>query len=399
MLQCLPRQRERPRLCQPGRREALRRSPPAAPRTQPAGQHLRPGLLHPCESKCAARRPGRSGCDSRHQAFHDRARDSAATADHGREAANAKKKIAVIGGGPAGLSCAYFLARLGYKPVIFEKEPTAGGMLVQAIPSYRLPREELGREVGMIESMGVTIQTGKTLGKDFTLQSLKDEGYEAVFLGVGAPQGVKIGVLGEEGEGVIEALSFLAEYNVKGTVNVGKKVVVIGAGNSAIDAARTALRLGAEKVTILYRRTRAQMPAWAEEVLAADEEGIEIKTLVAPKEIVRGPQSEVRGVVCTSMAMGEFDASGRRRSVPSSNPDYFIECDQVIGAIGQSLNFGSDSGRCPGRDRAGLDCNNGSTGKTSVDWVFSGGDAATGPQSVVSAVGAGDKPLSPSTNT
>jgi NADH-quinone oxidoreductase subunit F len=347
--------------------------------------------FHPCESKCA-----RGGLDDpvairAIKRFMTEQETLPQLPTMVENATNAQKKIAVIGGGPAGLSCAYFLARLGYKPVIFEKEPAAGGMLVQAIPSYRLPREELGREVSMIESMGVTIQTGKTLGKDFTLQSLKDEGYEAVFLGVGAPQGVKIGVLGEEGEGVIEALNFLAEYNVRGTVNVGKKVVVVGAGNSAIDAARTALRLGAEKVTILYRRTRAQMPAWAEEVLAADEEGIEIKTLVAPKEIVRGPQSEVRGVVCTSMAMGEFDASGRRRSVPSSNPDYFIECDQVIGAIGQSLNSEAILDGVPVATKRGWIVTDDSTGKTSIDWVFSGGDAATGPQSVVSAVGAGEK--------
>jgi NADH-quinone oxidoreductase subunit F len=306
-------------------------------------------------------------------------------------AENAKKKIAVIGAGPAGLSCAYFLARLGYKPTIFEKEPSPGGMLIQAIPAYRLPREELGREISMIESLGVKIETGKALGTDFTLQGLKDQGYDAVFMGVGAPQGVKIGVMGEEGEGVIEALSFLADYNVNGTTKVGKKVVIVGAGNSAIDAARTAIRLGSESATILYRRTRAQMPAWAEEVLAADEEGIEIKTLVAPNEIVRGPLGEVRGVVCSSMELGEYDSSGRRRPVTSRTPDFFIECDQVIGAIGQSLDASEILGDVPVETRKGWIVTEPATGKTSVEWVFAGGDASTGPQSVVAAVGAGEK--------
>jgi len=306
-------------------------------------------------------------------------------------AENAKKKIAVVGAGPAGLSCAYFLARLGYKPTIFEKEPSPGGMLVQAIPAYRLPREELGREISMIESMGVTIETGKALGRDFTLQSLKDSGYDAVFMGVGAPQGVKIGVMGEDGDGVVEALNFLAEYNVNGTAKVGKKVVIVGAGNSAIDAARTAIRLGAESATILYRRTRAQMPAWAEEVLAADEEGIEIKTLVAPNEIVRGPLGEVRGVVCSSMELGEYDSSGRRRPVTSQTPDFFIECDQVIGAIGQSLDASEILGDVPVETHRGWIATEPATGKTSVGWVFAGGDASTGPQSVVAAVAAGEK--------
>ena len=201
-------------------------------------------------------------------------------------AENAARKVAVVGAGPAGLSCGYFLARLGYKPAIFEAEQSAGGMLVQAIPAYRLPREELGREISMIERLGVTIETGKALGRDFTLAGLKEQGYEAVFVGVGAPQGVKIGVPGDDAAGVTEALSFLREYNVNGTATVGKNVAVIGGGNAAIDAARTALRLGAESVTILYRRTRAQMPAWGEEIDAADLEGITIETLVAPVEIV-----------------------------------------------------------------------------------------------------------------
>ena len=160
---------------------------------------------------------------------------------------NAKRKIAIVGAGPAGLSCAYFLARLGYRPKVFEAEPRPGGMLVQAIPAYRLPREIVAREVRMIEHMGVEIFTNMVLGEDFTLKALRAEGYDAVFLGVGAPAGVGLGMPGADAEGITDALSFLRTYNLRGSVPVGKNVVVIGGGNSAIDAARTALRLGAEK--------------------------------------------------------------------------------------------------------------------------------------------------------
>ena len=169
---------------------------------------------------------------------------------------NAKRKIAIIGAGPAGLSCAYFLARLGYRPKVFESEPRPGGMLVQSIPAYRLPREIVAREVRMIEHMGVEILTGMMLGKNITLKALRAEGYDAVFLGVGAPSGVGLGMPGDDAEGITDALSFLRTYNLRGSVPVGKNVVVIGGGNSAIDAARTALRLGAEKVTVVYRRSR-----------------------------------------------------------------------------------------------------------------------------------------------
>src|SRR5690606_11693733 len=175
-------------------------------------------------------------------------------------------KVAIVGAGPAGLSCAYFLARLGYRPTVFEAEPRPGGMLVQTIPAYRLPREELAREVRMIERMGVEILTELRLGRDFTLESLRQEGYEAVFLGVGAPEGMRLRIPGEDAQGVTEAIRFLREYNLRGSVRVGKRVVVIGGGNAAVDAARTAVRLGADTVTILYRRTRDEMPAYEEEV-------------------------------------------------------------------------------------------------------------------------------------
>jgi NADH-quinone oxidoreductase subunit F len=347
--------------------------------------------FHPCESKCQ-----RAGLDEAVairslKRFMTEQETEVQVPEVRENAENAAKKVAVIGSGPAGLSCAYFLARLGYKPTIFEKEPSPGGMLVQAIPAYRLPREELGREISMIESMGAKIQTGKALGTDFTLASLRDQGYEAVFIGVGAPKGIALGIPGERGEGVTDGLTFLCDYNVHGTAQVGKEVAIIGGGNSAIDAARTALRLGAEHVNILYRRQREQMPAWAEEILAADEEGITVLPLTAPKQILRDASGKLTGVLCQQMALGDYDKSGRRRPVAGRNPDFTVLCDHVIAAVGQSLDAPALIGDVPVALQDGWFRTDRATGATSVDWIFAGGDAVTGPASVVEAVGAGER--------
>jgi len=305
--------------------------------------------------------------------------------------ANARRKIAIVGAGPAGLSCAYFLARLGYRPKVFEAEPRPGGMLVQAIPAYRLPREELAREVRMIERMGVDIETGVRLGKDFTLRDLRDDGYEAVFLGIGAPNGRRLNIPGEEADGVVEGIRFLRDYNIRGSAPVGKKVVIIGGGNAAIDAARTAIRLGAESVTILYRRTRAEMPAYKEEVEEAEREGVRIMELVAPSEIVV-KNGHVAAVRCSRMALGEFDRSGRRCPVASGNGDFALEADQVIAAVGQVADLDKIVNDVELRltDRGYLYADP-ITGRTSVPWVFAGGDLVLGPASVVEAVGTGEK--------
>jgi NADH-quinone oxidoreductase subunit F len=304
-------------------------------------------------------------------------------------AANAARKIAIVGAGPAGLSCAYFLARMGYRPRVMESEPRPGGMLVQTIPAYRLPRELLAREIRMIEGLGVEIETGRKLGRDFTLADLRKKGYEAVFIGVGTPDGVRLNIPGADARGVVDAIAFLREYNLRGSARVGRKVVVVGGGNAAIDAARTALRLGAE-VTVVYRRTEAEMPAYAEEIEQARQEGVTLRTLTSPEEVLV-KNGEAAGLRCHRMKLGEYDRSGRRRPLDSGD-ELVIEADQVILAVGQTLdgaNIFRDAGVELNQD--GTVKADETTGRTSVPWVFAGGDAATGPASVVDAVAGGER--------
>jgi NADH-quinone oxidoreductase subunit F len=303
---------------------------------------------------------------------------------------NAARKVAIIGAGPAGLGCAYFLARLGYKPKVFEAAPKPGGMLLQAIPAYRLPRHILEREIRMIQKMGVDIKCNTRLGKDITVQGLRDQGYEAIFLGVGAPKGAKMDIPGEDAKGVTEAIDFLRDYNLTGKAKAGKHVAVIGGGNSAIDAARCALRLGAESVTVLYRRTRNEMPAYHEEVEEAEREGVRLETLVAPLEIIV-KKGKVSGVKCCRMTLGEFDKGGRRRPKQCAGTEFVVDVDQVIAAIGQAIDtqeLGSDELKLT---RGGFIDVDSLTGQTSVKGLFSGGDAAVGPSSVTEAVGDGER--------
>ena len=261
--------------------------------------------------------------------------------------ANADRKVAIIGAGPSGLSCAYFLARLGYRPKVFEAEPRPGGMLVQTIPAYRLPRETLAREIRMIERLGVEIETGKRLGKDFSIPELRSQGYEAVFIGIGSPSGISLDIPGSDAEGVTESLEFLKQYNLRGSVPVGKEVIVVGGGNAAIDAARTALRLGADSVTIVYRRTRAEMPAYDEEIEQALEEGVMLRTLTSPAAIeTKG--SKVAGLRCHGMRLGEFDRSGRRRPEEEQDEEFILKADQIIYACGQEFR---PEDICPGVKR------------------------------------------------
>jgi NADH-quinone oxidoreductase subunit F len=347
--------------------------------------------FHPCEGKCRRAtldEPVSIRAVKRFMAEQEVTLQIPETVEN---EANAKRKVAIVGAGPAGLSCAYFLARLGYRPKVLEAQARVGGMLVQAIPAYRLPREELKREIRMIERLGVSIETGKTLGRDFTLESLRAEGYEAIFLGVGCPEGTRLGIPNDDAEGVIESLDFLRAYNTTGQAHVGKQVAVIGGGNAAIDAARTALRLGAEKITIVYRRTRAQMPAWEEEIDAAEQEGIDLLTLVAPVEVVL-ENGKTRGLKCRRQVLGDYDRSGRRRPVAGSAPDFLLPCDQVIAAVGQKLNLASLLGTVAlEMTKDGRPVYDPLTGQTSEPWLFVGGDGAIGPSSVVDAVAGGEK--------
>jgi NADH-quinone oxidoreductase subunit F len=299
--------------------------------------------------------------------------------------------VAIVGAGPAGLSCAYFLARLGYRPTVFEAQPRPGGMLVQAIPEYRLPREVVAREIRMIESLGVEIRTDCALGRDISLEQVSGE-YRAIYLAIGAALGSSMGLPGEEAAGVIQALDFLRQYNIRGSARVGRRVVIVGGGNAAIDAARTAMRLGAEEVTVVYRRNQEQMPAYAEEVEEALHEGVKIRPLMQPMAFLSDSSGHVRAVRCMAMVLGEFDRSGRRRPEESGSESVEIEADQVILATGQRINaeiFSSVPGlsKTEGRFIA-VDPTSGATG---IPGIFAGGDGCDGPSSVVEAIAAGER--------
>ncbi len=308
-------------------------------------------------------------------------------------AVNAKKKIAIVGAGPSGLACGYFLARLGYKPTIFESEPRPGGMLVQTIPSYRLPRETLAREIRMIENLGVDIITDQKLGRDFTLKELQDQGYESVFLGIGASKGGGVKLPGAEARGVMTSINFLRAYNLRGSVPVAKKIVIVGGGNAAVDAARTCVRLGADKVTIVYRRTLDDMPAYFEEIDEALQEGIDLMPLTNPQEIIVSPEGRIEGVRCNKMKLGPFDSSGRRRAIEDKDT-FIVEANQVILAIGQEVADVEKSNDVDMQvDRDGLIIVDPISGQTNVEWIFGGGDASTTAlgRTVVEAVASGER--------
>jgi NADH-quinone oxidoreductase subunit F len=304
---------------------------------------------------------------------------------------NAKRRVAIVGAGPAGLTSAYFLARMGYQPDVFEATEKPGGMPQQTIPTYRLPRQVLFKEVRMIQDLGAKLHTGKALGRDFSLSDLKKKGYEAVILAVGAPDGAKLGIPGEEAAGVADGIRFLREFNLHGKAGVGRNVAIIGGGNVAIDAARTAVRLGAETVTVLYRRTRDQMPAYEQEVEEAVKEGVQFHFLVAPVEIVVR-EGEAAGVRCRKMKLGAFDSSGRRRPEEISDEEIVFDADQIVAAVGQSLDAAAlMNGVGLKTARSGYLVADPVTGQTSEPWVFAAGDAVTGPASVVEAIGAGER--------
>ena len=299
------------------------------------------------------------------------------------------KRVAVIGSGPAGLSVAFHLAKQGVDATIFEALPQAGGMLRVGIPAHRLPRDVLDRDIQVVTNLGVELKLNTCLGKDFTLDSLMADGFDAVFLGLGAHKGIELGIPGEDLEGVCQGVDFLRELNLTGTTTVGKKVCIIGGGNVAIDVARSAVRLGADEVTILYRRTRKEMPAWEEEIVAAEAEGTKIIYLAAPQMVVE-EKGHVKRLRVIKMELGEPDSSGRRRPVPIPGSEYDIEMDQLIPAIGQQPDLSAIE-NCEDLRISKWNTTqvNPVTFATDMTGVFSGGDVQTGPGVAIGAIAAG----------
>ena len=301
-----------------------------------------------------------------------------------------KEEVAIVGSGPAGLTCAYHLRREGYKVTIFEALPVAGGMLYVGIPEYRLPKDILENEIEEIKHLGVKIKTNTPIGKELTIDDLFRRGYKAIFIGVGAHHSQRLGVPGEDGEGVIHGVDLLRDINLGKEVKIKGKVVIIGGGDVAIDAARSALRLGSDEVVILYRRTRVEMPAREGEIEAAETEGVKIEYLVAPVEILC-ENGKVTGIRCIRMELGEPDASGRRRPIPIPNSEFELKVDIVVPAIGQApeLSFLENSGINISR-RGTIEVDP-ITSETSREGVFAGGDCQTGPSIAVEAIAAGER--------
>ncbi len=299
------------------------------------------------------------------------------------------ERVAIIGSGPAGVSCAYYLAIKGYQVTVFEKLPVAGGMLAVGIPDYRLPKDILRAEIQVIEDMGVEIRTGVEVGKDITIEQLRKEGYRAIFLAIGAHECKRLSIEGEDLEGVYPGVDFLREVNLGKKIYLGDRVAVIGGGNVAMDSVRTALRTGSNEAFVIYRRSFEEMPANEEEIEECREEGIEIHTLATPTRII-GEGGKVKSIECIKMTLGEPDESGRRRPIPLEGSEFIIDVDAVIPAIGQESDWA-----CLGPECA---CTLSDWGTMNVDPltlqtgdpdIFAGGDAVTGPRTVIEAIEAG----------
>ncbi len=300
-----------------------------------------------------------------------------------------QEKVAIIGGGPAGLTAAYDLALAGFQVTIFESMPKAGGMLAWGIPNYRLPAEILDYEVRYIKHMGVDIKCNTQVGKDISFESILQD-YQALFIAVGAQESLKLAIPGEELAGVMHGTDFLRDINLGKNVPIGKKIAVIGGGNAAIDSARTLLRLGAEKVTIVYRRQKEHMPADSEEIMEAEHEGIEFIFMAAPIKILG--KKNVEALECIKMELSEFDRSGRRKPVPLDGSEFMMEVDMVIPAVSQSVNIDFLSAhpaiKVSRWNTLEVDSDTLYTGEAGI---FAGGDAVSGPKTVIEAMQAGHK--------
>jgi len=300
-----------------------------------------------------------------------------------------KGKMAIVGSGPAGLTAAYELVRRGYQVTVFESLSEPGGMLRECMPRYRLPRRVLNAEIERIKRLGVEIRAGVTIGRDLAIENLSREGYNAVFIATGAHKSSKLRIEGTELKGVVHALDLLRRTNLGERVEIGENVGVIGGGNVAMDAARTALRLGAKKASILYRRSREEMPANPWGVKEAESEGVKISFLVSPRKIL-GKDGRVTAIECIRMELGEPDETGRRRPIPIEGSEFTTELDTVILAIGETpdLSFLPEEIEISGENTILVDP---VTMETNLPGVFAGGDVVSGPATVIEAIVAGKR--------
>jgi NADH-quinone oxidoreductase subunit F len=365
---------------------------------------------HPCESRCRLRTTGEEAVAIRTlKRFVTDNVDPSVYEPEVPESRYDASRVAVVGAGPAGLAAAHYLSLKGHKVTVFEAERNLGGMLFSCIPDYRLPRDIIQKEIDSLLNDNIKVECGKALGKDFTVDDLFSEGYKAVFLGIGAHKSIQLGVNGEETEGVYPSMDFLKAFDTRGGSLARGRVGIIGGGNSAIDAARVALRQesseimsiadsartafrqpGVENVTIFYRRTRSDMPAFSEEIEAAEQEGVKLLTLVSPVEIV-SRDGRLVGLKIIENQLGEYDSSGRRRPVPIPGSEHIVPLDTLIVAISES----PDSECLKGM---GLELNQDGTLKVDKETlctvkpgVFGGGDLITGPNTVVDAIAAGKR--------
>jgi len=338
--------------------------------------------FHPCESKC------NRGAYDEPVSIHALERfvsDFASTLNKKIEKLPRirKEKIAIIGSGPAGMSCAYHLAKLHYEVTVFESSSSAGGMLRMGIPSYRLPKDVLDRELSEIQALGVEIRTGIPFGENLELDDLKD--YQATFIATGAHRGRGLNIPGEKGKSVLGGLDLLRNINLGKRVKLSDKIAIIGGGNTAIDVARSVIRLG-KKATILYRRSKEEMPAFEDEMVEAVEEGVKIRYLVNPIRIQQ--RDNMKRLECLRVELGEKDESGRRRPVAVPNSNFFIEADTVIIAAGEEIEISFLPKGIEKRDGVVLTQRDGSTG---LKGIFAGGDLTSTQRTVAHAIGSGKK--------
>jgi 2-oxoacid:acceptor oxidoreductase delta subunit (pyruvate/2-ketoisovalerate family) len=294
-----------------------------------------------------------------------------------------KEKIAIIGSGPAGMSCAYHLTKLHYDVTVFESSSLAGGMLRSGIPSYRLAKDVLDREISNIEALGLEIRTGIAFGKNLKLEDLMD--YQSIFIATGAHRSRGLHIPGEKGKNILSGLDLLNKINSRRKATLGGRVAIIGGGNTAIDVARSVIRMG-KKATILYRRSKEEMPAFGDEIVEAMEEGVKIKYLVNPIRIQQ--EDSMKRLECLRMELGEKDESGRRRPVPIPNSNFFIEADSAIIAAGEEVEVSFLPNGMERREGIVLTRRDGSTG---IKGIFAGGDLTSNQRTVAQAIGSGKK--------